>query len=81
MTDSVEVYVDVGGSREDEVEALMACAADFRLDAAEARAVIGEVLAATGAWRQVAAANGVRAGELAMFEPALEGLRSTLAAA
>jgi len=56
----------------DALRELVAHARQFRLSAAAADTVLGEVLAATRDWRQVARAHGLGESELARFAPALD---------
>lgn len=71
----------IGGSRTraDELTGLLAYAAVFDLDEADAKRVLAEVNDATADWRRVAAANGIAKSEQARFEGAFDGLREEIA--
>jgi serine/threonine-protein kinase HipA len=58
--------------------ALFASAADFGLTADAAQATWEQTLAATGRWREVAAANGITAAGCDRFAPALDRFRDDL---
>jgi serine/threonine-protein kinase HipA len=63
-------------ARRDEVEGLLTAAGSFGLTDAQATQALSEVAAATTAWRQVAAANGIRERELSRMAGAFDGLRA-----
>ncbi|MFD3592684.1 type II toxin-antitoxin system HipA family toxin [Nocardia sp. NPDC058640] len=64
--------------RDDEVEALMAAADAFDLPPDDAADILGEVLAATANWVDVAAVNGISTSERKRFAPAFEELRPAM---
>jgi serine/threonine-protein kinase HipA len=76
-----ERITGIGGAttRGEELEGLMANAADFGLSEREARSILAEVSDATRAWREVASANGAPAADIRRFEDAFEGLRDQMA--
>lgn len=51
----------------------------FGLSEREAREVLGEVLDATGSWREVAAANGLAGAEVERLAPAFDHAERALA--
>lgn len=53
----------------------MVSAPSFGLSAFSARETVGDVFAATEAWREVAVGNGIGASECARFAGACDGLR------
>lgn len=57
---------------DDEPEGLAALAAECRLDASEARTVVGEVRDAVGGWREAARRHGISAGEQQRFADVLD---------
>jgi serine/threonine-protein kinase HipA len=63
-------------ARRDEVEGLLTAAGSFGLTDAQATQALSEVAAATTAWRQVAAANGIPERELSRMAGAFDGLRA-----
>lgn len=68
-------------SRQGEVQALMLTAAEFGLSDEQARRILSEIERATASWRDVAAINGIPAGEIKRFNGAFETLRDQLATA
>ncbi len=54
------------------IDTLLGVADYFRLQPAEALVVLGDVSRATGRWREVAAANGLKQTEIDVMEPAFE---------
>ena len=60
---------------EDASAALLESAADFGLDAADARSAWEDVIAATASWREVARSNGITDDECARFAPVMDRFR------
>lgn len=77
---SAQRVTGIGGAhqRDDELEGLMTYADSFRVSAADAKRILGNVLDATSDWRRVASDNGVAASELPRFTDTFEGLRDQL---
>lgn len=70
-----------GAAPDDEIAALMDNAALFRLTGDQARDLLRRVQAAVGAWRELAAANGVAGSDATLLEDAIALQANSLAAA
>jgi hypothetical protein len=68
-----------GGNTEASLATALEVAGLFRISAAQARAVVAEVLAATERWRDVARGMGLGGQQLERLEPAFEHEQSAVA--
>jgi serine/threonine-protein kinase HipA len=68
-----------GNNTEASLATALEVAGLFRISAAQARAVVAEVLAATGRWRDVARGMGLGGQQLERLEPAFEHEQSAVA--